>query len=165
MFTPYDKKGQVNPDMIGKIVDFHLSAGLVGFYVGGSTGESFLLSVEERKLLLEKVIESNRGRGKVIAHVGHISTDVGIELARHAADIGADALSAVAPVYFGTTFDHAYRHYNEIASATDLPFLLYSLESVWRDLIPDVDVRFFDIPNVVGMKYTGTNFFLIILHL
>lgn len=156
MFTPYDKEGRVNVAMIERIVEFHLQSGLTGFYVTGSTGESFLLSESERKLVVESVVKFNRGRGKVIAHVGHISTDIAVELARHAARCGVDALSAVGPVYFGPTFDHAYRHYHDIAGATDLPFIIYSLG---RDLVPDQDVNFFNIKNAVGMKYTGMNFF------
>lgn len=120
MFTPSDTDGQVNVDMIERIVEFHLDSGLAGFYVAGSTGESFLLSEQERRLVLESVVKFNRGRGKVIAHVGHMSTDVAMDLARHAKQCGADAVSAVGPVYFGSTFDHAYRHYSEIAGATDL---------------------------------------------
>jgi N-acetylneuraminate lyase len=156
MFTPYDKEGRVNVAMIEQIVEFHLQAGLAGFYVTGSTGESFLLSESERKLVVESVVKFNRGRGKIIAHVGHISTDTAVELARHAAQCGVDALSAVGPVYFGPTFDHAYRHYHDIAGAADLPFIIYSLG---RDLVPDQDVKFFNIKNAVGMKYTGMNFF------
>jgi len=159
LFTPYREDGTINVDMVERIVEFHLESGLAGFYVAGSTGESFLLSEQERKLMLESVVKFNHRRGKVIAHVGHISTDVAVELARHAEKCGADAISAVGPVYFGPTFDHAYRHYSEIAGSTGLPFIVYSLELATGDIIPEVTVKFFDIKNVVGMKYTGMNFF------
>ena len=157
LFTPYDRDGRVNVAMIERLVEFHLDAGLAGFYLTGSTGECFLLSEDERKLVVESVIRFNRGRGKVIVHVGHISTDVAVELATHAEKHGADATSALGPIYFGTTFEGAYRHFSHIAGATGLPFFIYSIH---RELDPESDRRFFDIPNVVGMKYTGSDYFL-----
>ena len=159
MFTPYDKQGKVNVAMIEKIVEFHLASGLTGFYVTGSTGESFLLSESERKLVVESVVKFNRGRGKVIAHVGHISTDTAAQLAKHAEQCGVDAISAVGTVYFGSTFDHTYRHYSRIAGATGLPFLIYSLAAAGGDIVPEINIRLFNIKNIIGMKYTGMNFY------
>ena len=156
IFTPYDRKGRVNLEMLGRIVDFHLENGLTGFYVTGSTGEGFLLSEEERRLVMSHVVKCNRGRGKVIAHVGQISTDRAVDLAKAAADCGVDMVSSVGPVYYGQSFEGAMRHYKAIAMATDLPFVIYSLG---MKLEPERDIRFFDIPNVVGMKYTGADFY------
>ena len=158
-FTPYAPEGGVNPDMLSTIVEYHLDAGLTGFYLTGSTGEAYLLTENERKLVIETVAEANAGRGRIIAHVGHISTDVAVRLAKFAASCGVDAISAVGTVYYGTTFAGAYRHYADIAGATDLPFIIYSLEGAGRAFDPETDIKFFDIPNVAGMKYTGTNFF------
>ena len=158
-FTPYDKENNINVAMIEKIVEFHLKAGLTGFYLTGSTGESFLLSEEERKLVIESVVKFNKGRGKVIAHVGHISTDVAIRLAQYAEKCGADALSAVGPIFFGQTLEGMFRHYEAIANATDLPFLIYWVDNISGTINPEAYVKFFDIKNVIGMKYTGTNFF------
>jgi len=159
IFTPYDKTGKVNVAMIEKIVEFHLKSGLKGFYVAGSTGESFMLTEEERKLVVESVIKFNKGRGKIIVHAGHISTDTAVRLARHAEKCGADVVSAVGPVYFGSTFDHAYRHYSQIANSTGLPFLIYSLQIAGGDIVPEDCVKFFDIKNIIGIKYTGKDFF------
>jgi dihydrodipicolinate synthase/N-acetylneuraminate lyase len=58
----------------------------------------------------------------------------------------------VAPVYFGQTFDSAYAHYQQISEATDLPFMIYS---VGKEIVPERDIRFFELKNVMGMKYTG----------
>lgn len=153
-FTPYDKNDEVNVAMLEKIVEFHIRSGLKGFYLTGNTGECHLLSPDERKLVVESVAKFNRGRAKIIVHVGHDSTDTAMDLARHAAKCGADAVSALA--LRGGTFDHAYRHYSRIAGSTDLPFLIYSVR---ENLTPDRDVKLFDIPNVRGMKYTGFDFF------
>ena len=158
MFTPFDAAGRVNEEMIEKLVEHGLANGLVGFYLTGSTGEGFLLSNDERKVVMERAAKAVAGRAKLIAHVGCVATDDAVELARFAAKVGIDWVSSVAPVYFGQTFEAAYRHYERISNATDLPFMIYSIKAA---VVPSRDVRFFDLPNVKGMKYTGTDYFAV----
>ena len=110
LFTPFTKDNKVSVGMLEQMVDFHLSQGLRGFYLTGSTGEGFLLSEAERKLVVETVVKANRGRGKVIVHVGCVATDDAVKLARHAADCGVDWISSVGPVYFGQSHAAALRH-------------------------------------------------------
>ena len=152
LITPYKKDGTVNEEMIERIVEHGLANGLKGFYLTGSTGEGFLLSSDERARVYERTVKAARGRAKIIAHVGCLSTDESVKLARRAENAGVDWVSSVAPVYFGQNFDAAFAHYKTIAGATGLPFMIYS---VGAQVIPDRDARFFEIPNVKGMKYTG----------
>ena len=152
LVTPYRADGSVNEEMVEKLVEHGLANGLRGFYLTGSTGEGFLLSSDERVRVYERAVKAARGRAKMIAHVGCLSTDDAVKLARRAAKAGVDWVSSVAPVYFGQNFDAAFAHYSAIAGATDLPFMIYS---VGAQVVPDRDVRFFEIPNVKGMKYTG----------
>ena len=70
LITPFDEKGRINPEMVQKVVDSCLAKGVSGFYVGGSTGESYLLSLEERREMLEHVVKAVDGRGDVIANIG-----------------------------------------------------------------------------------------------
>jgi len=156
LFTPFTGDNRVNVEMIERMVEYHLSKGLRGFYLTGSTGEGFLLSEAERKQVVEAVVKANRGRGKVIVHVGCVATDDAVRLARHAATCGVDWVSSVGPVYFGQSFEAAYRHYARIAEATDLPFMVYS---IGQELVPERDVRLFGIKNVQGIKYTGADYF------
>lgn len=152
LITPYKPDGSINEEMIEKVVAFGLANGLRGFYLTGSTGEGFLLSVEERKRVYARAMKAAGGRAKMIAHVGCLTTEDSVTLARYAAKIGIDWVSSVAPVYFGQTFDAAYAHYKRISEATDLPFMIYSLG---QTIVPERDVRLFELKNVMGMKYTG----------
>ncbi|MBQ7189230.1 MAG: dihydrodipicolinate synthase family protein [Kiritimatiellae bacterium] len=156
MFTPFTADNRVNPEMIERIIEFGLENGLRGFYLTGSTGEGFLLNEAERKLVMETAVRANKGRGKLIAHVGCLATDDAVTLARYAAEIGIDWVSSVAPVYFGQSFEAAFRHYQRISEATDLPFMVYS---IGQALVPERDVRFFDLKNVKGIKYTGRDYY------
>ena len=136
LYTPFKKDGSLNEEMIEKVIDYGLSRGLRGFYLTGSTGEGFLLSKDERKRVYARAAKAAKGRAKLIAHVGCLATDDAVELAKFAAKTGIDWVSSVAPVYFGQCFDAAYDHYRRISSATDLPFMIYSLGA---DIVPDRD--------------------------
>ena len=82
LFTPYDAKGCVDPETVARIMDYGYANGLKGFYLTGTTGEWWLLSTEERKAVYQAAANANRGRGKLIAHVGANCTDDSVELAR-----------------------------------------------------------------------------------
>ena len=156
IFTPFDDDLNVDFEALSLLVDFQLDAGVNGFFVTGSTGEGLLLSLDERLAVIKHVIAHTAGRGKVIAHVGHPSTEAASSLARRSAAAGADWIASVGPIYHGTTFEGMLRHYRQIATASDLPFMCYSLNA---EIVPERDVALFDIPNVSGLKYTGSNFF------
>lgn len=157
MFTPFDSKGRLNLEAIDALIEHGLKGGLTGFYLTGSTGEGMLLTLEERKQVYKRAVAAAKGRCKLIAQVGCVRTDDSIELAKAAADAGVDWISSVAPVYFGQNFPSAIRHYKAISEATDLPFMIYAFNS---ELVPERDVRLFDLKNVKGIKYTGRNFYI-----
>ena len=156
LFTPYDAKGRVNPEMIEKIVSYGIRNGLNGFYLTGTTGEWWLLSLDERKQVMDAAVKAAKGRCKLIAHVGANCTDDSVALAKYAAKIGIDWMSSITPQLYRNSFDAACYHYKTITAATDLPFMVYSMGSA---LVPERDIRFFDIKNVKGIKYTGRDYF------
>jgi N-acetylneuraminate lyase len=156
LFTPYDKKGRVDGERLGEMIEYGLKNGLKGFYLTGTTGEWWLLSVDERKQVMEAAVKAAKGRCKLIAHVGANNTDDAVELARYAAKAGIDWVSSVTPQLYRTSFEATMYHYRRIAGATDLPFMVYSFGA---QLVPERDARLFDIPNVKGMKYTGRDYY------
>ena len=158
LYTPFKKDGSLNEEMIEKVIEYGIKKGLRGFYLTGSTGEGFLLSSDERKRVFSRAVKAAKGRAKLIAHVGCLATDDAVALAKYAAKVGIDWVSSVAPVYFGQNFDAAYDHYKRISSATDLPFMIYSLGA---DIVPDRDAKFFELKNVKGMKYTNYKYWTV----
>ena len=157
LMTPFTKKDTVNAAVLERQVAYYAACGIRGLYVTGGTGEGLLLSLAERKRVLETVVRANAGRMRIIAHIGCVNTDDAVMLARHAEKTGADWISSVAPVYFGQSFAAARRHYAKIAAASGLPFLIYATAGAALD--PERDARLFEIPNVMGMKYTGIDFY------
>ena len=156
MFTPITKDNRINEEAIDRMVEFGLANGLTGFYLTGSTGAWFLMTPEERKTVWKRVVKAAKGRCKLIAHVGATSTDESVALAKAAADIGVDWISSVAPPVFCNNFNRTFYHYKKVSEATDLPFMVYSIGS---DLVPERDIRFFDLKNVKGIKYTGRDYY------
>ena len=152
MYTPFKKDGSLNEAMIEQQIEYGIRKGLKGFYLTGSTGESFLLTKEERVRVYNRAVKAAKGRVKLIAHVGAMNANDACDLAKAAAKAGVDWVSAVGTVYFGQCFDANFDYYKRVSNATDLPFMIYSLGA---DVVPDRDVKFFDLKNVKGMKYTN----------
>ena len=157
LFTPFKSDLSLNEEMVERLVEYGIANGVRGFYLTGGTGEGLLMSVEERARVYARAAKAARGRAKLIAHVGCVNTDDAVRLARHAAKAGCDWVSSVPPVYYGQKPDDVYNHYKLISSATDLPFMIYAANG--GNVDPVRDVRYFDLPNVKGMKYTGTTFY------
>ena len=158
LYTPFKKDGSLNEEMVERLIEHGIDNGLRGFYLTGSTGEGFLLSKEERVRVYKRAVKAAKGRAKLIAQVACMSSDDAASLAKSAAKAGVDWISSVAPVYFGQCFDAAYDHYKRISSATDLPFMIYSLGA---DIVPDRDAKFFDLKNVKGLKYTNYKYWTV----
>lgn len=160
LVTPFNEDYTVNYHSLKTLVNRLIEKGVNGFYVCGSTGESFLLEKEERKKILETVIEETAGRVPVIAHVGDIWADRAGELAAHAAKAGAHAVSAVPPFYFKFTFEEIAEYYKIIRDAAQLPLIVYNIP-----LLSGVSVTSSNIGTIMaacdifGVKFTSTDMF------
>lgn len=155
LVTPFDENEHFDEGRMRAIVDFLINRGVDGLYVTGSTGEAFMMSPEERKRALEVVTDEVKGRVPVIAHIGAISTNLSIDLAKHAERVGADALSSVPPFYWGFSQDQIVSYYTDITASTGLPMCAYNVPLAGLfgfDLIK----KLADIPGVEGIKYTAT---------
>lgn len=161
LVTPYNEDMSVNYEMLAKHVEWLLEQGMDGFYVTGSSAETFLLSDEERKKILETVVKANGGRGKVICHVGAISTDAAVEHAKYAQSVGADAISAISPFYYKFSKREITEYYKTIMAAVDLPMFVYNFPNFSGfSLSEDVVDELKECGNLAGVKYTSSDFFL-----
>jgi 4-hydroxy-tetrahydrodipicolinate synthase len=123
--TPFSAEGQIDLELLKPHIDWLIAEGANGLSPLGSSGEFCVLEIEERKRVLEKVIELNNGRVALWAGTHHYSTQSTIELSKHAEAAGADALLIVPPYYMAPTPEQTMDHYRHIASAVDLPIILY----------------------------------------
>ena len=125
--TPFKANGDIDLDAAKKLTRYYINKGIKSLYVCGSTGEGFLLDLEERKKVVEAVKEEAGDEMNIIVHVGCPSTAHSAMLARHAEEAGADATSAVPCVYYRPSEESVYTHWTEITKAADLPFFIYNI--------------------------------------
>ena len=152
--STFDMDGRFDPISMRRIVRHQIDAGVHGLYVCGGTGEGLLMNSKERQDLLKTVLDETHGDVTVIAHVGAFQIPESIELAQHASEIGADAISALPPSYFYKPDEISQvNYYKSIAEASEVPLLIYNIpqrtgitmtESLYDELI--------QIDNVIGMK-------------
>lgn len=160
LLTPFNEDGSINFDSLEKLVEFNLQNGIDGFYVGGSTGEGLLLSPEERMQVFECVKKANKGRATLIAHVGTICTLDAIKMAKKAEELEYDAISSVAPYYYGFTLDAVLGYYNDIVNSTSLPMIIYNFpNSGGFSLTKDIANKLFENEKFIGIKHTSGDMF------
>ena len=163
--TPFDKEGNYDPVVMRKIVQHQLRAGVHGFYVCGGTGEGMLLTVKERQAALETVLEEVEDRAGVIAHIGAFQTADTLVLARHASEVGADAIAAIPPAYFFKPDALGLvRYYTALAEASSVPILVYNIpQRTGVNMTQELFDQLLQLPNIVGMKESSGNVYALSL--
>ena len=136
-YACYDAEGNVDLAAAKKLTQWFIDKGVQGLYVGGSSGECIYQSKEERKAVLEAVMEVAKGKLTVIAHIACNNTADSKELAAHAESLGVDAIASIPPIYF------------------KLP--PYAIAKYWNDMseaAPNTDFIIYNIPQLAGVSLT-----------
>lgn len=152
-YACYDDKGNISPERCKALAEHYLQVGVKGLYVGGSSGECIYQSVEERKLVLESVMEAVGGKMTIIAHVAAPSTPESVELAKHAAKLGVDALAAIPPIYFRLSEDAIAEYWTEMIEAGGIDFIIYNIpQTTGYALSTALFKKMLQNPHVIGVK-------------
>ena len=105
LLVAFDENGNINEKGLRQIIRHNIDVNKVdGLYVGGSTGENFMLSTEEKKRIFEIAKDEAKEEIRLIAQVGSINLKESVELAKFTTDLGYDAISAVTPFYYKFSF-------------------------------------------------------------
>lgn len=126
--TPFDQEGKINEAALKMLWERNLSEGADGFFIGGSSGECFLLTQDERVRSFE-LASQYRDRGDMFAHVGAISTQEAVFYAKEAVRAGIENIAATPPIYFGFSEKEIAGYYHDIAEAAGRPVLYYNIPS------------------------------------
>ena len=158
MITSFNKDESINKEGLRNIINHSINEKVNGLYVTGSTGETFLMSPEEKKKVIDIIVEEVNGRVPVIAHIGSIGTKITTDLAEYATKAGVDGLSALPPFYYNFTNEEIFNYYSDIAKSSDLPIIIYNIE---RANLMDIDTlkKLAAIENIKGVKYTAATHF------
>ena len=158
-FTPFYENGEVNFEPIEAYANMLVKNGLKGVFINGSSGEGYMLTYDERIALAEKWVSVAPEGFKVIVHVGSTDVKDSNKLARHAQEIGAFGIGAMAsPFPKVGRIEELVKYCEEIASgAPQLPFYFYhipALSGVFLPMLPLLEAVDGRIPNFAGIKYT-----------
>ncbi|HWF78433.1 MAG TPA: 4-hydroxy-tetrahydrodipicolinate synthase [Caulobacteraceae bacterium] len=152
LVTPF-REGALDEAAFVKLVERQIAGGVHGLVPVGTTGESATLSHDEHRRVIELCVKTAAGRVPVIAGTGSNSTTESIELTRHARQVGADAVLAVAGYYNRPSQEGLYRHFEALSAAADIPILVYNVPSrTVVDLSNELVERVARLPHVIGIK-------------
>ncbi|TAP41749.1 4-hydroxy-tetrahydrodipicolinate synthase [Arthrobacter sp. S39] len=127
--TPFTADGGIDEAGLRALVDRSIDAGVDGVVACGSTGEFAALRPDERRLVVETVVEHTAGRVPVVAQTGATSTAEAIENSLHAQNCGADVLMLIAPYYEPLSMSETIGYFRAVADAVERPVMLYNYPS------------------------------------
>ncbi|XP_049632542.1 N-acetylneuraminate lyase isoform X2 [Suncus etruscus] len=159
--TPMTELGEINISVIGHYVNYLVEEqGVKNVFVNGTTGEGLSLSLDERRLLAKEWVTQGKNKlDQVVIHVGALSLKESQELARHAAEIGADGIAVMAPFFLKPTNKDALVCFLRkwLLRAPTLPFYYYHIPSLTgvkiraEELLERIQE---EIPSFQGVKFS-----------
>ena len=157
LITPF-KKGAIDFESFGKLIDFQLKAGTDAIVVLGTTGEPATINDIDKREIIEFAKERINGKAKLIVGTGANSTRKAVENSVMASNSGADGLLVVTPYYNKCTNTGLYEHYKTIADSVKMPIIVYNVPGrTGVNITPTMALKLADIPQVVGIKEASGN--------
>lgn len=151
--TPFDDDGNLDETGFRQNIKSQIEGGIDGLVPVGTTGECATLSHEEHKRVIEIAVDAADGEVPVIAGTGSNSTREALQLTRHAAETGVDAVLLIAPYYNKPTQRGLYEHYKTLAEEVDVPQIIYNIPSrTGRNIEAKTLAKLSKLENVAGVK-------------
>jgi 4-hydroxy-tetrahydrodipicolinate synthase len=158
LVSPIDAAGRIKTDVLGKLCDDLIKAGVHGLTPLGSTGEFAYLGREQRSAVVQASIEAADRRVPVIAGVAATATADAVAQARHYQQLGANGILAILEAYFPLKDGQIESYFRAIADAVDIPVVLYTNPQFQRsDLSLDVVAKLSAHPRIGYIKDASTN--------
>jgi 4-hydroxy-tetrahydrodipicolinate synthase len=153
MVTPLTEDQKIHKEAIHRLLNYLIDGGVHGVFVISGAGEFASLTLQEKKDLLEAVVDEVNGRIPVYAGAGAVTTREAVHVTEIAEKIGADVISVIAPYAISPSQDELHDHYTEIAKSTNLPVILYNHpKRTGVNLSVDLVVKLAKVDNIVGIK-------------
>ena len=160
VITPFNSSGDVDFAALQKIIENLISNGTDFLVVQGTTGESVTLKKEEKRAILDFILEINNKRLPVVFGCGGYDTNELLETFEHFDFNGVDALLSVTPYYNKPTQEGLYQHYKMLNAHTPKPIILYNVPGrTGRNMNAETTLRIArDCKNVIGIKEASGSF-------
>lgn len=161
-YTPFGPYGRLAPEVIDLQAVLLKESDIRAVFVGGTTGEWASMNIAERKAIAERWCRTDGGSFQVAVHVGGNNQAECVELARHAREVGAAAVAALAPSFFKpATIGDLVEFCAPIAvAAGSLPFYFYDIPGMTNVRLPMSEflkAAKSSIPNLAGLKFSHTD--------
>lgn len=127
LVIPFAADSTIDEPRLRDVVDHNIVGGVHGVVACGSTGEFATMTSDERRRVVEIVVDQTAGRVPVVAQTGAVNTLEAIALSKHAAALGVDALMVVTPYYEALSMHETLHYLRRVASSVDVPIMLYNL--------------------------------------
>jgi 4-hydroxy-tetrahydrodipicolinate synthase len=158
LVSPVDPDGTIRADVLGRLCEDLIGAGVHGLTPLGSTGEFAYLTTAQRARVVQTTIEAAKGRVPVVAGVASTSTLDAVALAKAYQKLGADGILAILEAYFPLQDAQVESYFRAIADAVDIPVVIYTNPQFQRsDLTLDVIARLSEHPRIRYIKDASTN--------
>jgi len=152
MVTPF-RKGELDLESTGRLMDFMIEGGVQGLVLSGSTGEAATCSIEEKRALWRFARERARGRVPLVAGTGTNATSESITLTKMAEELKLDGAMVVTPYYNKPTPRGQIAHFTAVARSTSLPLILYNVPGrTATNTMPETLAQMQDVSNVMAVK-------------
>ncbi len=156
--SPVLESGDVDAEVLARLCDDLIRAGVHGLTPLGSTGEFAYLSWPQRRRVVEVVLEATKGRVPVVAGVGSTTIADAESQAREFERMGCNGILAILEAYFPVSDDGVFAYFKAIAEAVSIPVVLYTNPNFQRsDLSLPVIDRLSHIPNIGYIKDASNN--------
>ena len=158
LVSPVDASGEVGAEVLARLCDDLIRAGVHGLTPLGSTGEFAYLSFAQRRRVVEIVVQAARKRVPVVPGVASTTVADAVSQAREWERLGCDGILAILEVYFPVPDEGVYQYFKAIADAVSLPVVLYTNPNFQRsDLSLPVIERLSHVPNIGYIKDASVN--------
>lgn len=163
LLVAFDKEGNINEKGLREIVRYNIDICKVdGLYVGGSTGENFMLSTDEKKKIFQIAKDEAKDSVKLIAQVGSVNIKEAVELAKFTTNLGYNAISAVTPFYYKFDFEEIKDYYNTIINSVENKMIIYSIPFLTGvNMSLEQFGELFENKKIIGVKFTAADFYLL----
>ncbi|MBN9585375.1 MAG: dihydrodipicolinate synthase family protein [Afipia sp. 62-7] len=156
--SPITADGRIKTDVLGKLCDDLIKAGVHGLTPLGSTGEFAYLGSEQRTAVVKATVDAAARRVPVLAGVASTSIADAVAQAKAYQALGVDGILAILEAYFPIKDAQVEAYFRAIADAVDIPVVIYTNPNFQRsDLTLDVIARLATHPRIVGIKDASNN--------
>jgi 4-hydroxy-tetrahydrodipicolinate synthase len=157
LVTPFQTDGSIDTQALKQLVQLQLDGGTDFLVVQGTTGESPTLSQDEKRLVLDTVLEVNNGHLPVVYGIGGNNT-AGLATLFQNLPSGVDGILSVSPYYNKPIQKGIVAHFKQVASYTDLPIILYNVPGrTGSNMSVETTLELAELPNVVAVKEASGN--------